>query len=41
MVFTARLSGLNIMSGPDEGLSIVMPMDTSWHVVIHVAHAEL
>jgi hypothetical protein len=29
------------MSGPCEGLSIVMPMDTSCTVVIHVAYAEL
>jgi hypothetical protein len=39
--FTARLFGLNIMSGPDEGLSIVMPMITSCTVVMHVAYAEL
>ena len=38
---TVRLSGLNIMSGPDEGLNIVIPMHTSCTVVIHVAHAEL
>ena len=38
---TVRLSGLNIMSEPDEGLSIVMPMITSCTVVIHVAYAEL
>jgi hypothetical protein len=29
------------MSGPDEGLSIVMPMITSCTVVIQVAHTEL
>jgi len=37
---TVRLSGLNIMSKPDEGLSIVMPMITSCTVVIHVAYTE-
>jgi len=30
-----------VMSGPDEGLSIVMPLDTSCTVVISVAYAEL
>jgi hypothetical protein len=38
---TVRLSDLNTMSGPYEGLSIVMPMYTSCTVVIHVAYAEL
>jgi hypothetical protein len=30
-----------VMSGPDEGLSFVMPLDTSCTVVIRVAYAEL
>jgi hypothetical protein len=38
---TVRLSGLNIMSGPDEGLSIVMPSITSCTVVIHVGYTKL